>query len=64
MFPLHWVLIFQWRVRVRKNDHGINTGRYLYWYGFFLKKIGTGKVWVKVIFEILDTEHIWVNKKK
>ena len=50
-------------VRVRENDHGTSTGRYLYGYGFFLKKFSTGKVWVKVIFEILDTEQVWVNKK-
>ena len=55
-FPFHSVLIFQWRVRVRNNDHGISTGRYLYGYGFFLRKFGTGKVWVNVIFEFVYTE--------
>ena len=63
MFPLHWVLICQWRVRVRNNDHEISTGRYLYGYGFFWRKFGTGKVWVNVIFEFFNTEKIWVNKK-
>ena len=27
-------------------------------------KLGTVKVWVKVIFEVGGTEYIWVNKKR
>ena len=31
----------------------ISTGRFLYRFGLILKNVSTGKVWVKVIYELL-----------